>query len=371
MITKPSKYLVALCAALSFSSAFAAPASEENAMQFISRANARVAKAAALKNKWEGPTSGPKLVQGKKVIFIAGDMRDAGTFGVYNGVREAAAPSNWMVLPIDCRGQCVQGAAIVKQALDQKPDAIILAGVDAASQAKGIEAATAAKVPVIGWHASTKPGAVEGLFTNVTNNYKEAAQIAALYGVVESNNKVGIVIFTDSSNPYLAAKSQEVVDTLKQCDTCRVLSVEELPFSVAPARMPKTVDALVKKYGSKWTHIIVINDFYLDLIEKPATMEMFGENKVRAISAGDGSANAYKRIRANNVQVGTVPEPLSLHGWQLVDEINRALTGGQPSGYVTPTHLVTSQNIAYDGGPKNTFEPSFDFRAQYHRIWGR
>jgi ribose transport system substrate-binding protein len=58
-----------------------------------------------------------------------------------------------------------------------------------------------------------------------------------------------------------------------------------------------------------------------------------------------------------------------MHGWQIVDELNRAFSHTEPSGYVTSVHLVTSQNIAYDGGPKNVFDPSNDFRAQYQKFW--
>ena len=121
---------------------------QQNSMQFTSAANAKVAKASALKSKWEGPTSGPQLQKDKKIIFIAHDMSDAGTYGVFNGMREAASGTGWQILPLDCRGQCNQGAGVVKQALDMKPQGIVLAGVDAASQSKGLTAANEAKVPV-------------------------------------------------------------------------------------------------------------------------------------------------------------------------------------------------------------------------------
>jgi ribose transport system substrate-binding protein len=342
---------------------------QENSMQFLSRANAKVAKAAAVKSHWDGPVDGPKLQKNKKLVYIASDMSDAGIYGIFNGIKEATTGAAWEVLFIDCRGRCNQGAAIVNQALEMKPNGIILAGVDALSQAKGLAAAAAAKVPVIGWHASVKPGAVDGLFTNITSNPKDAAQIAALYGVVESNSRAGIVVFTDSSNPYSTAKSNAIVDVIKQCDSCRLLSVEDVPMADAYKKMRPVLEALAKRHGAKWTHAIGVNDIYFDLMEKPENAAIIAANKVQGLSAGDGSNSAYKRIRSNSLQIGTVPEPLFMHGWQLVDEMNRALSGVAPSGYVTPVHLVTSQNIAYDGGPKNVFDPANDFRGQYQKIW--
>jgi ribose transport system substrate-binding protein len=69
-------------------------------------------------------------------------------------------------------------------------------------------------------------------------------------------------------------------------------------------------------------------------------------------------------------QVATIPEPLNLHGWQCVDEMNRAFAGEQPSGYVTPVHLVTKDNITVDGGPQDIFDPGNGYRDQYKKIWG-
>lgn len=68
-------------------------------------------------------------------------MSDAAIAGVFHGVREASAAGAWETLSIDCRGRCNQGAAIISQAIDMKADGIILAGVDVATQAKGIAAA--------------------------------------------------------------------------------------------------------------------------------------------------------------------------------------------------------------------------------------
>ena len=88
------------------------------------------------------------------------------------------------------------------------------------------------------------------------------------------------------------------------------------------------------------------------------------------ISAGDGSVSAYERIRKGEYQIGTVPEPLHLHGWQAIDELNRAFHGEGPSGYVTKVHLVTKDNINADGGDKNSFDPGNGYRDQYKKIWG-
>lgn len=368
MTAMQSKCLTVLFVAFSF---IASATAQENPMQFLSRANAKVARAASLKNKWDGPVEGPKLQKKKKIIFIAADMSDAGTSGLFNGVREAGMAASWETLPIDCRGRCNQGAAIIKQAIDMKADGIILAGVDVGTQAKGMAAAASAKIPVVGWHASVKQGPVDGLFTNLATNPKEVAQLAALLTVVESNNKAGIVVFTDSTNPFLQAKSAAIIETIKQCEGCKLLSVEDVPLAETHLKMKPAVESAVKRHGAKWTHVIAVNDYYFDMLESAPIAALLTNNKLSGVAAGDGSATAYKRIRSNGMQTGTVPEPLTQHAWQLVDELNRAFNAQAASNYVTALHLVTAQNIAYDGGAKNSFEPANDFRHHYQEIWNK
>lgn len=363
-----SKCLTVLFVAFSFISSAIA---QENPAQFLNRANAKVARAAGLKNRWDGPVDGPRLQKKKKIVFIANDMNDGAINTLYHGVLEAGKSGGWEILFIDCRNRCNQNAAIIKQALDMKADAVILAGVDVGTQAKGMAAAAAAHVPVVGWHASVKSGPADGLFTNLATNPKEVAQLAALYAVTESNNKAGIVVFTDSTNPYMMAKSAAIAETIKQSEGSRLLSVEDIPVAEANQKMKPAVQNLIKRFGTKWTNVIAVSDYYFDLLESPAIAPLLENNKLTGVAAGDGTSNAYKRIRANNLQTGTVPEPLSLHAWQLVDEVNRALSGQPASAYNTSVHLVTAQNIAYDGGVKNIFDPANDYRQHYQQVWNK
>jgi ribose transport system substrate-binding protein len=41
------------------------------------------------------------------------------------------------------------------------------------------------------------------------------------------------------------------------------------------------------------------------------------------------------------------------------------------SGYVIPVHLVTTDNIAFDGGPRFQYDPDNGYRDIYRRIWKR
>jgi len=79
---------------------------------------------------------------------------------------------------------------------------------------------------------------------------------------------------------------------------------------------------------------------------------------------------AFKRIRDKQYQLATVAEPLNLQGWIMVDEMNRALAGDKPSGFVPHVHLFTAENLDKDGGPENRFDPGNGYRDEYKKIWG-
>ena len=50
--------------------------------------------------------------------------------------------------------------------------------------------------------------------------------------------------------------------------------------------------------------------------------------------------------------------------------MNRALQGAAFSGYTSPLHVVTQENVAFDGGERNIFDPGNGYRDAYAKIWG-
>ena len=66
----------------------------------------------------------------------------------------------------------------------------------------------------------------------------------------------------------------------------------------------------------------------------------------------------------------TVAEPLNLQGWQIVDELNRAVQGEACSGYITAPALVTKEGLKAMG-ESNAFDPQNGYRDAYAALWGK
>jgi ribose transport system substrate-binding protein len=339
---------------------------------FTDEAKAVVAKAVAPVSSWDGPTTGPKAVPGKSIVYVAGDMRNGGIQGVSDGVKEAAAAIGWTFRVIDGQGTVSGQATALSQAIALKPDGIVVGGSDAVEQNAGLEAAAKQGIAIVGWHAGPKAGPMTGapVFANITSDSMEVAKVAAMKAIADADGKAGVVIFADSTYAIAIAKGRAMEAVIKQCAGCTVLAFEDTPLADVSSRIPQLTTTLLQKFGAKWTHSLAINDLYYDFMPPALSAAgLAGDGAPQNISAGDGSVSAYQRIRAKDFQEATVPEPLTMQGWQVVDELNRAFSKADWSGYVPGVHLVTADNVGGDGGPKNVFDPDNNYRDAYKKIW--
>jgi ribose transport system substrate-binding protein len=338
----------------------------------LTDARAVVEKYAARATVWDGPSTGPKAAGPKTIVVLASDMKNGGVLGVTKGIEEAAAAIGWQVQVIDGAGSISGRTAAFGQGLALRPDGIVINGFDAVEQRPGLEAAAQANIPIVAWHAAPTIGPVEGtpVKANVSTDPMAVSRAAAAWAVVDAGGKPGVVIFTDSAFSIAIAKSDAMKAAVEAMGGT-VLSVEDTPIADTASRMPQLTTALLQRYGDQWTHALAINDIYFDFMGPSlAAAGIAGDGAPKAVAAGDGSESAYQRIRSGQYQAVTVAEPLNLQGWQLVDELNRAFAGQPWSGYVSPLHLVTRDNVEFDGGPQNTFDPENGYRDHYKTIWG-
>lgn len=329
-----------------------------------------VAKASEHASRWDGPTSGPPGRVGMTVAVICEDLRNGGVLGVARGVGEASTLMGWHSRIFDAHGSPTGRKHAIAAALDMRPDGVILIGSDAESLESRLSAFARHHIPIVGWHVGPTAGRLSSgsVAINVSTDPLEVARVTAMAAIVESHGTAGVVIFTDSNFTIAMRKANAMAELIGKCKGCTLLEIRQVPISQSARQMPGVTRKLLEKYGARWTHALAINDIYFDY----ATPEFTRMGRdIHLFSAGDGSPAAFMRIQANTFQDGTVAEPLNLQGWQLVDELNRLLSGEAVSGYIVPVHLVTRKNIGFDGGPQMKFDPDNGYRDAYRQIWKR
>ena len=321
---------------------------------------------------FDGPTTGPVAAAGKTIVVLAADLKNGGILGVTTGVEEAAAKIGWTVRVLDGAGSVQGRTAAFGQAMALQPDGIVINGFDAVEQQAAIEGVAAAKIPMVSWHSGPKIGcdAPGGIFANVSTDAMTVSETAAKWAMADGGAAVGAIIFTDSTSQIAIDKADRIKKTIEDMGGT-VLEYVDTPIAETSTRMGPLTTSLLQKYGDKWTHSLAINDLYFDFMGPAlASAGLDGMANPKAGSAGDGSEAAFQRIRSGQYQAITVAEPLNLQGWQLVDELNRAVSGEACSGYITAPALVTQEGLKA-AGDSNQFDLANGYRDAYAKIWGK
>jgi ribose transport system substrate-binding protein len=323
--------------------------------------------------RWSGPPPGPPARPGATVAIVSEDLRNGGILGVVKGIQEAAGTIKWNLKIYNAGGTAAGRSKALAAALALKPDGVILTGVDAKDIEAQLQPLAARGTPIVGWHVGPFAGPmVDGpVAVNVSSDPLEVARIAAMAAVVQSEGRAGVVIFTDNHFAIARAKANAMAEVIRACRDCALLEIRDVPISKTAELMPAVTQDLLTRYGTRWTHALAINDIYFDYAAPELTKAGRPSKSLSMLSAGDGSAAAFLRIRAGTFQTGTVAEPLNLQGWQLVDELNRLLAQRPPTANPTPVHLVTPGNVAFDGGAQLRYDPDNGYRDMYRRIWQR
>ncbi|SBT19150.1 hypothetical protein MGA5115_03311 [Marinomonas gallaica] len=334
--------------------------------------NQRVQEAIKVSSSWQGPTIGPSIAPRKHIVFVASDLRNDGVNSVVKGMTESIEGLGWSLHLLDGKGSKLRQSAALNRAIILKPDGIVLGGIDAKFHEQTLKTAQAFGIKIIGWHAANEAGPHPslGLFTNITTDAEQVGDIAASLAVVDSKEKAQVVIFTDSNYSIATLKANSMASRINACQTCRLLSVEDIPLDNIANEMPTVIARLLKQFPNQITHFLVINDLYIDFATPSLTTSGMDQATLpKSISAGDGSREAYRRIRSGKHQLATVPEPLFLQGWQIIDEFNRAFHDRPDSGFLTPVHLIVRSNIQNIDLNIGVYDPDNQYRDAYRRIW--
>ena len=335
-----------------------------------------IAKATAPVTAWDGPTTGPKA-QGKKlIVYVSADQRNGGAQGVGDGAQEAAKALGWDFRILDGQGSVPGRTSALTQAIALKPDGIILGNVDTQEQAPVIEQAGARASRSSAGTSGPPPGPVEGIRrcspTSPPTRVEVAKAAASTRSSIRTARPTSSCSRTRSTRSPPPRPMREKA-AVEGCQGCKVLEVEDTPIGELSNRMGQLTTSLLSKYGKTWTYSIAVNDLYFDF--SAPSLQAAGVDPAtgypRQISAGDGSVPAFQRIRDKQYQIATVAEPLHLHGWKCIDEMNRAFAGQPPSGYVRRRICSSQRNIEKDGGANNIYDPGNGYKDKYKKIWGR
>ncbi len=325
---------------------------------------------AAVAQASAGPTASPvgNKEAPRRVTFIAQDFRNGGIAAVFRGFEEACRELGWTLTVSNGSGERAQVRAHFERAVAGDAEGIVLGGFNETDITDLMPTeAGAARPMLVGWHAAARPGVTPLLRANVTTEPAAVAEKAVELVIQSERARVGVVIFSDSRFEIANVKTRRMVEVLQRCARCEVLGVEDLPISDASRAMPAALTRLQQRHGARWTHVLAINDVYMDSLSFP--LRAMGRSDIVGIAAGDGSRTALSRIRSGrSMQFATIAEPTGLQGWQLADELRRAFAGQPASGRVAQPIAVTTallQGLSASAG----IDDALSYRETYRLEW--
>jgi ribose transport system substrate-binding protein len=358
--------LATLGTILPFIDLAAGPAAAEDV---VALARAEVAKFTGPQTAWLGPTSAPKPQSGKNIVFLCSDERLEidHLYGVY--MAQAAAALGWKVIQIDGKGTPSGWLSGMNQAVALRPDGIATSA-DVRGLQQPIRAGIGLGIKFIGMHAASGPGPQPDLhlFTNIQGDTKQIGRAQALWIIANSGGSAQVVIMTHNEYAIARVKSTAVRDTLATCKGCAVDVYSNTPAGESPERIPQLMTSWLQRFQRPF-YMTTVGDSDFDYAVPVLRNARIPFDSVRLVGA-DGYKAAYERIRKGEYQVVTVPEPIEEQSYQAVDEFNRAFNSQPFSGFVQPPYLVTKDNVNNEGGDKDVFTPSNDYKGHYRAIWG-
>ncbi len=327
---------------------------------------------ASVGTTWDGPSTGPEVQGSRLIIFVGSDMTNGGVISVSKGAQEAIEIVGWEMEILDGQGSANNQISALNQAIARKPDGIVIGGWYPNAAKKSLEQAEELGIPIVGWHAVSKPGPAPEfkLYFNITTDALDVARTAALYAISHaashSDSVVRTVIFTDSNYQIAIDKADTMRDTIEEFGG-KVLEYIDTPIAETSSRMPTLTSRLLQDYGRDFYALAINDNYFTGMKATLKQQNIDGAGPPYNISAGDGDEPAFVRIRKTDYQTATVPEPLYMQGWQLIDELNRAIAGQPSSGYIPPIFVIDGSNVKED----NVYDPPVGYREVYRKIWGK
>jgi len=182
---------------------------------------------AASASSWNGPTSLPAPVSGKRIL-IANNCGPACDI-IYTTVKKYSAPWGWTVetLP-DGTGAITQGQQLFDTALSRKPDAILAVGIPAATVGQQLSKAKAAGIfTLVDGDASS--GGSPDYDSYRTYPWPLLQRVSFNYMIADSKGKANVLYITTSQQKAFVDAIAPIQDLVKQCGTCSFTPID-MPF---------------------------------------------------------------------------------------------------------------------------------------------
>lgn len=334
-----------------------------------------------------GPAFDASKASGKLVWLVEQQSANPAIAIVAKNIETALTHENVKVLTCDAKGVSVNMGSCIQQGLSQHAAAIIADGGDPRSYASGLQAATAAHVPVISALDVPVPNAsdasqieplLSGLAANVGPPDPLSGTLAADFIVKDSNANAHVLFITSPGIVGAAYEESNFASTMKQlCPNCTI-DLQAVQITNWASDLGPTVSAQIQLHPDI-NYVVPVFDpmaAYTD----PAIIQAGKASSVKVVTV-NGSLQQMTNLSQGQVVVCDVGQDLPEMGFLAADETLRYISGVPSSSLVKDVQpsvrVFTSANIGsvtlssseFNSGAWYTGSPSA-LSDVFYKLWG-
>ncbi|MEV4450398.1 sugar ABC transporter substrate-binding protein [Streptomyces mirabilis] len=305
-----------------------------------------------------------KLPTGKVLTFLECSADPCKSLGRSMG--EAAQALGMRYEPIQAGATPESFQAAAQQAVDERPAAVLMAGLDSSLIKPQLVQMKAKGIVTVDFSTADKPSTFDAFFLSRKAWYDVGAAEAA-YAIKKSGGKAHVLFVNMSLFTLSRGMKAGLQETVKNdCAACSFKTIDTLQSDVGTQIPTKVVSALQQEPSINW---VVFMAGYQSL-GVPEALKAAGLSDGVKIVVQAPSANNYADLKSN-VQTAAADVDLSLNAYYAVDAAARLVTGQKAPDLsnLQMHYLITGEDVTFD--PKSEFfHPIPDYKEQFHKIWG-
>jgi ABC-type sugar transport system substrate-binding protein len=312
------------------------------------------------------PTTPVTPKKSARIAVIVSSLASPQAVQFAGAVKNAANELGWSAEAFDGKYSVDVQSRLISQAVQQKVDGIVIAGIAPTTVSSPIAAAAEAGIPIVNLFGY---GDKDNGVTDIGSDPKLVGAEVGKWIVVDSGGSADVAVFDlppgGAASVSINAYQATLAAAVKECTGCSVKK-DTVPITDATAPgTPRYVGFL--KQHPRGDVDYVAAGFDTGMIAYAKTGQQLGRTEIKTVGGLAASAAGVAEIVARTGPVVVPAVPLGFVALAAVDAIARRDAGQQVDHILLPAPLITADNASKF--PQGVFTPSTDYTAAFAALW--
>jgi ABC-type sugar transport system substrate-binding protein len=312
------------------------------------------------------PTTSVAVKPGTRIAIVVSSLASPQAVQFANAIKAAAADAKWTADVYGGNYSVNDESALISQAVQQKYNGIVLAGISPSTVPSPIAAAQAAGIPIVNMfgYGDTNNGV-----TDVGTDPVRAGEEVGKWIIVDSAGKAKVAVFTlppgGAASVVINAYQNSLADALSQCSGCQLIK-DTLDVTDATAPGTPRYIAFLNSHP-KGSVGYVASGFETGMINYAKADQQLGRTEIKTVGGVASSDAGVAAIIAKTGPVVAPSVPLTFISLCIIDTLARRIAGQTVHSILVPAPLITAANASQF--PNGVFTPATDYTRAFQKLW--